>query len=89
MQRHWQAHIARFGLKRKRAEKRRLAAAAAAAKKEEEEGQVSSKELGLHADAVATFLQAVWRGYLSRAFVKSIRQRKVTIFGVLLLTFDV
>jgi len=86
LQRHWHAHIARCGLKRKRAEKRRLAASAAAVKKEEEEGQVASRELGLHADAVAAFLQAVWRGHMSRGYIKSIKQRKVNVFGV---SFDV
>jgi hypothetical protein len=83
LQRHWHAHMARCELKRKRAEKRRLAAAAAAAKKEEDEGQVASRELGLHADAVAAFLQAVWRGHMSRGYIKSIKQRKVNVFGLL------
>lgn len=77
LQRHWHAHVTRCFLKRRQAEKRRAAAAALAAKKEDDEGRVASRELGLHAGAVASFLQAVWRGHVTRGYVRSIKQRKV------------
>jgi hypothetical protein len=77
LQRHWHAHVTRGVLKRRRTEKRRAAAAAAQERKEEQEGVVVSQELEQHAGAVASLLQAVWRGHAARGYVKSIKQRKV------------
>ncbi len=77
LQRHWHAHVTRCVLRRRRAELRRAAALAAAARMEEQEVVVVSRELGLHMGAVASLLQAVWRGHVTRAYIKSIKQRKV------------
>jgi hypothetical protein len=64
-------------------ERRIAAAAASLARAEEDEARVASKELGLHAGAVAAFLQAVWRGFAARSYVKSLKQRKVTLLAQL------